>query len=102
MIRNRTLLTLGLAVICIPGIIVCSNTASSPKENAATETSPPQEGAPVETNPPNSNYKPAFAGQTRIAGVKTKAAYEGRILTKDLKSPWGITSLPDGRFLITE
>jgi glucose/arabinose dehydrogenase len=89
--RNRTFLTIGIALICIPGIIVCSNTAS-----------PTQEGAPVETLPPNSNYTPAFPGQTRIAGVKTKAAYEGRMLSKDLRSPWGITCLPDGRFLITE
>ena len=58
--------------------------------------------APVETKPPNSNYKPAFAGQTRIGGVKTKTAYEGKVLSSDLKSPWGITCLPDGRFLITE
>ena len=58
--------------------------------------------APVETKPPNSNYKPASAGQTRISGVKTTSAYEGKLLTSDLKSPWGIAMLPDGRFLITE
>ena len=56
----------------------------------------------VETNPPNSPYKPAFAGQTRIAAVHSTTAYEGKILNKDLKKPWGITSLPDGRFLITQ
>jgi aldose sugar dehydrogenase len=58
--------------------------------------------APVETKAPNSTYKPAFPGQTRIAGVKTKTNYEGKILTRGLNSPWGIASLPDGRFLITE
>ena len=58
--------------------------------------------APVETKKPNSDYKPAFAGQTRIAGVHTKTAYEGKMLTKKLESPWGITTLPDGRFLITQ
>ncbi len=58
--------------------------------------------APVETKAPNSNYKPAFRGQTRIQGVKTKSLYEGRILSKELKNPWGIATLPDGRFLITE
>lgn len=58
--------------------------------------------APVETKPPNSAYKPAFAGQTRIAGIKTKAEYEVKQLSSDLKNPWGITSLPDGRFLITQ
>lgn len=58
--------------------------------------------APVETAAPNTNYKPAFEGQTRIAGVKTSKAYEGRMLTNQLNKPWGIVSLPDGRFLITE
>ena len=57
---------------------------------------------PVETQSPNTSYKPAFEGQTRITGVKTETPYEGKILTNDLNKPWGITSLPDGRFLITE
>ena len=58
--------------------------------------------APVETKEANSAYKPAFAGQTRIAGVKSATNYEGKVLTEALKFPWGITSLPDDRFLITE
>lgn len=57
---------------------------------------------PVETKSPNTDYKPAFAGQTRIRGVKTSTPIEGKVLTRDLKKPWGITSLPDGRLLITE
>lgn len=59
--------------------------------------------APVETKAANSpEYKPAFAGQTRVAGVKTTTPYEGKVLTEGLESPWGITSLPDGRLLVTE
>jgi len=56
----------------------------------------------VETKAPNSDYKPAFEGQTRITAVKTSTPYEGKVLTDSLKNPWGITSLPDGRFLITQ
>lgn len=56
----------------------------------------------VETKSPNSDYKPAFTGQTRITAVKTATPYEGKVLTSDLKSPWGIAVLPDGRLLITE
>ncbi len=56
----------------------------------------------VETKSPNTDYKPAFADQTRIGGIKTTTAYQGKVLTNDLKKPWGITSLPDGRLLITE
>ncbi len=58
--------------------------------------------APVETKAPNSNYKPAFAGQTRIGAVKTKTEYKFKILSTQLNRPWGIKSLPDGRLLITE
>lgn len=58
--------------------------------------------APVETKAPNSDYKPAFKGQTRMGGVKTKTPYEFKVLTTGLENPWGITQLPDGRFLITE
>ncbi|TDB63957.1 PQQ-dependent sugar dehydrogenase [Arundinibacter roseus] len=58
---------------------------------------------PVETKAPNSpEYKPAFAGQTRVAGVKTTTEYEVKVLSEGLKSPWGITSLPDGRLILTE
>lgn len=58
--------------------------------------------ASVETKEPNSAYKPAFTGQTRIAAVKSSTSYEGKVLSEGLKNPWGITSLPDGRLLITE
>lgn len=57
---------------------------------------------PVETRAPNSDYKPAFAGQTRVGGVKTTTPYQANVITSNLKSPWGIAVLPDGRLLITE
>ena len=56
----------------------------------------------VETKSPNSDYKPAFEGQTRIAAAVTKTPYEVKVLTSSLKAPWGIAALPDGRFIITE
>lgn len=78
----------------------CNGNSSSSINN---NVSPSNDSTkPVETRKPNSNYKPAFEGQTRIAGVKTKTPYEGKIITKDLQSPWGIAVLPDGRFLIAQ
>ncbi len=56
----------------------------------------------VETKKPNSDYKPAFEGQTRVGAVVTKTPYEGKVLTTTLRQPWGIASLPDGRFIVTE
>ncbi|WP_312076713.1 PQQ-dependent sugar dehydrogenase [Chryseobacterium sp.] len=57
---------------------------------------------PVETNPANTNYAPAFAGQTRVNGVKTVTPLISVVLTSTLTSPWGITPMPDGRLLITQ
>ncbi len=57
---------------------------------------------PVETKTANSNYKPAFAGQTRAAGMKTQQALDVQVLSSGLQSPWGIIVLPDARLLITE
>ena len=58
--------------------------------------------APVETKSPNSQYKPAFAGQTRAPGVKTKTPLSVTVINSTLQQPWAIHTLPDGRFLITE
>lgn len=72
---------------------------------ATTTPAPPVAGGnlpPVETQKPNASYKPAFAGQTRVGGVRTATPYEGRVLTEGLSSPWGIAPLPDGRLLVTE
>ncbi len=57
---------------------------------------------PVETKAANSNYKPAFAGQTRIAGVKTTTPYKTDKLAEKIGKPWAIVPMPDGRLLITD
>jgi glucose/arabinose dehydrogenase len=67
-----------------------------------TPTNPATGGSPVESNPANANYNPAFAGQTRIAGVTTATRIRSTILTSSLTAPWGIAALPDGRFMVTE
>ena len=98
----------------LPGFVICialfstacdsnmrngNSTASS--SNASVQKDSTYE--PVETKDPNTKTnKPAFEGQTRIAGVKTSTPYESKMLTDALKKPWGIASLPDGRFIITE
>ncbi len=57
---------------------------------------------PVETKKPNTDYKPAFAGQTRIAGVKTVTAYKTDKLAENLGRPWAVVPMTDGRLLITD
>lgn len=65
-------------------------------------TAPIVTGPPVESSDPNTNYTPAFSGQTRANGAQTTTSYGFDILTTALASPWGITGLPDGRLLVTE
>jgi len=60
-----------------------------------------QTGEPVEKNKANSDYKPAFEGQTRIGSVTTKTPYTVTIINSTLKGPWGMHVLPDGRLLIS-
>ncbi len=94
----RTILT----GVSIGFVFLLSACGSQTNTNGVIATSSDTSSNPVETKSPNTDYKPAFAGQTRIGGVKTSTPIEGKVLTSDLKKPWGITSLPDGRLLITE
>ncbi len=91
---KKILLTFALSVL----LATCNKKQDQPQESPT----PTPDGVPVETEQPNSNYKQAFAGQTRIQGVKTKTPFEFTVLTNSLKKPWGIAPLPDGRLLITE
>lgn len=78
---------------------------SQKEENVETPIAQePQAGTlpPVETQKANTNYTPAFEGQTRIAGVKTETPYEVTVLSSELSKPWAVTTLPDGRLAITE
>jgi len=56
---------------------------------------------PVETQPGYANYKPAFVGQTRIAGSKTMTPYKVDKIASKLGNPFAIVTIPDGRLMIT-
>ncbi len=73
-------------------------TTNTTGANEGTDSTLP----PVETRAANTTYQPAFAGQTRIGGIRTTMAYEGKVINSSLNRPWGIAALPDGRLLITE
>ncbi len=56
---------------------------------------------PVEANAKNSDYQPAFRGQTRIAGVKTITPYKVEKISDKLGRPFAIVAMPDGRLMVT-
>ncbi len=74
-----------------------SNSTTSTNETADTTKFPP-----VETKAANTNYKPAFKGQTRAPGVKTTTPYKVDKIAENLGRPWAIIPMPDGRLLMTE
>jgi glucose/arabinose dehydrogenase len=91
---NRVNMLLLTGVVFI--FFSCGKSEKQPEETNTAAT------GSVEEKPANTDYKPAFKGQTRIASIKSVTSYEITILDSSLVRPWGIAALPDGRFLITE
>lgn len=89
--KINSLITAGVVIL----LASCGKEAKPVEETVSA-------GTPVETKKGNTDYKPAFEGQTRIASVTTTTPYEGKVLDSTLVRPWGITALADGRFLVTE
>ena len=56
---------------------------------------------PVETKPGFANYKPALAGQTRVAGAKTNTPYTVEKIASKLGAPFALVTMPDGRLMVT-
>jgi aldose sugar dehydrogenase len=80
-------------------LAACSGTNDANRKEAIGNVTP---GEPVEIREQDAGFEPAFQGQTRAPGVRTTTPYDVRKVTDQLKKPWGIATLPDGRFLVTE
>ena len=100
-IYMKTLISTSILLFNLIACISCTgNSAKIDLQNTGVlENSPLKNPETADKNSPD--YKPAFAGQTRTQGVKTKTAYKVDIINEDLEKPWGIVNFPDGRFLIT-
>ena len=79
--------------------IGCADNKTSASNNSGADSS---KLPAVETRAANTNYKPSFKGQTRIAAVKTTTPYKVEKLAEKLGSPWAVIPLLHGRLLITE
>ncbi len=91
-------------VLFLTLMISCQAQSNDKKNDNGIETPNKTDSIypPVETQAPNADYKPSFEGQTRINGVKTTTPYEAKVIAEGLSSPWAVTTLPDGRLVITE
>lgn len=91
----KNLATLTLSMLFI---LSCSNNTKT------TDTSDPTTNDSIakETEKANTEYQPAFEGQTRANYIKTKSSYEVLVVNQNLGLPWAIVNLPDGKLLMTE
>lgn len=89
---------LSSTMLLFAGLTACAGNAGNdggPGKNAKDSL------PPVETKTPNSNYKPAFRGQTRIAGARTTTAYKVEKIADKVGPPFAIVAMPDGRLMVT-
>jgi len=94
--------------IILPGcffisLIACNNN-NTPVKNYIDTTAKQSEIMlpPVETQKPNANYKPTFAGQTRINAVKTTTAFSVEKIGTKLGEPWAVIPFTGNRLLVTD
>jgi glucose/arabinose dehydrogenase len=99
-LNKKSMKHLQITALLLLSYLLLSSSCDEKKANAQNPSD--ELLPPVETQQPNTNYKPAFEGQTRVAGVKTTTPYNVTIIANNLSSPWAVTPLPDGRLVITE
>ena len=91
--------------ICVALVLIMASCNTNKEMRGKDNEDPSDEDqllAPVETNSANTDYEPAFDGQTRIHGIATETEYTFSVYATGLTSPWGMANLPDGRILVTE
>jgi len=91
--RQRSFLLAGLLLF---GYLAVSANYDNGQDRTGKDSLPP-----VETKPGFANYKPAFAGQTRVAGAKTTTQYKVEKIAGRLGNPFAIVAMPDGRLMVT-
>lgn len=91
-------------------LVLASCVIQAPEDNQTPPVTPPKQEPqdelvftdPVETRKANTDYKPDFNNQTRVAGVKTTTKLSIEIISDQLNRPWGMVELPSGELVITQ
>src|SRR5690606_14982523 len=84
-----------IPVFMLLGIFSCN-------DDNTTKTEAVTLGDPVETLQPNTNYKPAFEGQTRIGSVKTATNLKIDVIATGISRPWAIVAMPNNKLLVND
>lgn len=89
-------------------VMGCGQRAGSQSADRAGSEGPSDTAAAaacqaLEKRRPNApDQRPAFAGQTRVCGVKSNVAFDVAVVAKGLEHPWAVEPLPGGDLLVTE
>lgn len=84
-------------------VLLMSATATqAARQPMITGPSPPTTEGPLEARNKNTDYTPAFEGQTRAPRAKSAGAVAVTTVASGLARPWSLEFLPDGRMLVTE
>jgi len=75
---------------------VASETSSDTASSAGNDRTP------EETRAAESDFEPAFEGQTRAPKPADSEDWTTETLAQGLENPWGLDFLPDGAMLVTE
>jgi len=81
-----------LAAASVIALVACGQAASQ---------GPATPGQPLESRSANTNYSPAFPGQTRAPALPA-TSYAVETVAQGLERPWAVEPMADGRFLVTE
>ena len=83
--KRKLMLSITVLVVSICSF-GCGNNGSVTENTQKDTTKLP----PVEKKNANTDYKPAFKGQTRINGVRTATAYKVEKIAEKLGRPWAL------------